>query len=346
MTAVLNVALRVGEHHLKFTLAERGALALVGGAAANQAGAALLLLDRQTVEVDQLLLAGRSLLGLSERELRKIRGAEMTLLSAADEQGMHPLYTVGHQLSDVIRAHRRVSKQAACDHAIDMLELAGLEQPQRVVTRYPHQLSAPQRARVALAVALANSPRLLVGLDPFGRLEPTAQLQLLDLLSRLRSHLGFALVFTTRNPAAAALLSESAIEIGELPVLDNAPLLVGAARIKYLGEVVETGQAELLMTRPRHPYTGALVSAYVLLNGAVRQRDVRRRILLLGDAPAQPPPTGCPLRTRCPKAQPLCGEERPELKEHPGGSALACHFPLTDHELSSRLPTVQLDKQA
>jgi peptide/nickel transport system ATP-binding protein len=340
---------------LEFELAERGALALVGGAAANRAAEAATLLDRGTVDVEQLSFAGRNLLGLSERQLRELRGAELTVLSG-DQQALHPLYTVGVQLRDVIRAHRSVSKQAAADRAIDLLELAGLERPQQAVARYPRQLSAPQRARAALAIALANGPRLLVALDPFAKLEPTAQLQLLDLLSRLRAHLGFALLYATNNPAVAALLSEAVIEIGEPPVLDSAPPLAspdisvaaGSVTIKYLGEAVETGRVEALMTRPRHPYTGALVSAYALLGvGGYRPgagRDPRRRILLLGDAPAQAPATGCPVRSRCPKAQPLCGEERPELKPHPGGGLVACHFPLTEKELSSRLPTVQLDK--
>jgi peptide/nickel transport system ATP-binding protein len=343
------VGMRVDEQDLDFKLSVGEAVALVGGAAAQRAALALLMLER--CEAQFIGFLGKGLQELSEPQLRELRGGELALLPATDQLALHPLYKLGAQLRDVIRAHRIVSAQAAHDHAIDLLELAGLEQPARWIDRYPHELTGPQRARVGLALALANRPRLLVANDPFAGLEPTAQLQLLDLLSRLRAHLGFALVFATSSPAAAALVAESLIKVGDQPTRSSVPQLAGSAKavVKYLGWPVETGPADLLTNAPRHPYTGALVSAHVLLGlrgyqPGVAERDPRRRIVLLGDAPADPPPAvGCPLAPRCPKARPLCSEQRPELKPHPAGTTLACHFPLTDQELSARLPTVQLD---
>jgi oligopeptide/dipeptide ABC transporter ATP-binding protein len=341
--------MRLGEQELDFKLSAGEAVALLGGVGAQRAALSLLLLER--CEAQFIGFLGQSLQELSERQLRELRGAELALLPATDQLALHPLYKLGVQLRDVIRAHRIVSAQAAHDHAIDLLELAGLEHPARWIDRYPHELTGPQRARVGLALALANRPRLLVANNPFAGLEPTAQLQLLDLLSRLRAHLGFALVFATSNPAAVALVADTVIKVGDQPALSSVPQLAGSAKavVKYLGWPVEIGAADLLRNAPRHPYTGALVSAHVLLGlggygpGAA-DRDPRRRIVLLGDAPPSgPPAAGCPLQARCPKARPLCSEQRPELEPHPGGTSLACHFPLTDEELSARLPTVQLD---
>jgi peptide/nickel transport system ATP-binding protein len=347
-TPVLRVVgLRVGEQEIDFKLSAGAAVALVGGADAQRAALSLLMLER--CEARFLGFVGQGLQELSERRLRELRGGEMALLPATDQLALHPLYKLGAQLRDVIRAHRIVSAQAARDRAIDLLELAGLEQPDRLIDRYPQGLTGPQRARVGIALALANSPRLLVACDPFAGLEPTAQLQLLDLLSRLRAHLGFALVFATSNLAVAALVAESAIVLGDQPIVNSVPQLAGSAKavVKYLGWPVETGPADLLTRSPRHPYTGALVSAHVLLGlrgyapGAA-ERDPRRRIVLLGDAPADGPgAVGCPLQTRCPKARPRCREERPELTPHPAGTTLACHFPLTDEELLARLPIAQ-----
>jgi len=346
------VGLRIGEQEIDFKLSSGEAVALLGDRDAQRAALSLLALER--CEAQFIGFLGQSLQQLSERQLREVLGAELALLPATDQLALHPLYKLGAQLRDVIRAHQIVSAQAARDRAIDLLELAGLERPDRLVDRYPHELTGPQRARAGLALALANGPRLVVASDPFAGLEPTAQLQLLDLLSRLRAHLGFALVFATRNPATAALIAESVIAVGEQPAPSSVPQLAGSAKavVKYLGWPVETGPADLLTIAPRHPYTGALVSAHVLLGlrgyqPVAAARDPRRRIVLLGDAPAAgPPAAGCPLQVRCPKARPLCGAERPEPKSHPGGTTLACHFPLTDEELAERLPTVQMDNRA
>jgi peptide/nickel transport system ATP-binding protein len=152
----------------------------------------------------RILLGGRDLLALAPRELRSIRGNDIAMAFQDPLASLHPLYTVGTQVIETIVTHRSVSKAAARDRAIDLLELAGISDPHRSVDRYPDQLSTAMRRRATLAMALANEPKLLIADEPTAGLELTVQAQILELLDEVQRRLGMATIIITRDLGVVA----------------------------------------------------------------------------------------------------------------------------------------------
>ena len=247
---------------------------------------------------------GRELLGLSERELRSIRGDRVAMVFQDPLSALHPMYRVGAQIGEAIRAHRDASKARARAEAIELLGLVGIPEAARRVDAYPHELSGGQRQRVMIAMALANDPDLLIADEPTTALDVTVQAQILALLARLRREREMALVLVTHD---LGVVAEVADEIA----------------VMYAGQIVERAPAPRLFAAPEHPYTWGLLRSMPTLEGP-RQA----RLASIAGTPPSPlaPPSGCRFHPRCPYAQPEHARTVPPLQAVPGARAheVAC----------------------
>jgi peptide/nickel transport system ATP-binding protein/oligopeptide transport system ATP-binding protein len=229
---------------------------------------------------------------------------------------LNPRKSVGSIISDPFVIHGLYTEAGARKrHVQDLMDRVGLN-PEHY-NRYPHEFSGGQRQRIGVARAIALEPKLLIADEPVSALDVSIQAQVLNLLRELQRDMGLTLVFIAHDLSVVRHMCDR-------------------VAVMYLGKIVETAESDVLYTSPRHPYTGALLSAVPVPDpkGGTKQRQ-----LLTGDVPSPAnPPSACRFHTRCPKARPKCSEDEPLLSPKPGGSIAACHYPLTDEEVASRLP--------
>jgi peptide/nickel transport system ATP-binding protein len=243
----------------------------------------------------RILFEGRDLLTLPEEEMRRLRGNEIAMVFQDPLSSLHPLYTVGAQIVEAIRAHRETSKAQSRTRAIELLGLVGLREPDRRVDDYPHELSGGMRQRAMIAMALANEPKLLIADEPTTALDVTVQAQILALLQRLQRELSMAIVFVTHD---LGVVAEMAADVA----------------VMYAGRIVESAPAARLLAAPEHPYTWGLLRSIPTLTGPRARR--------LEPIPGSPPslierPSGCHFHPRCPYAQPDHARIDPGLETSP-----------------------------
>jgi peptide/nickel transport system ATP-binding protein len=239
-----------------------------------------------------IMFEGEDLLTLPEEKLRAIRGKDIAMIFQDPLSSLHPLYRVGKQLIEAVRAHRDVSKTAARDRAVELLGLVGISDPKRRVDEYPHEFSGGMRQRVMIAMALANEPKLLIADEPTTALDVTVQAQILGLMERLQRELGMAILIITHD---LGVVAEMADDIA----------------VMYAGRIVETAPAARLFAAPEHPYTWGLLRSIPRLD---RPRDED-----LVPIPGTPPslinrPSGCHFHPRCPYAEPEHSQIDPALQ--------------------------------
>jgi oligopeptide/dipeptide ABC transporter ATP-binding protein len=246
---------------------------------------------------------GRELVGLSERELRPLRGGRIGLIFQEPSAALNPVLTIGTQIVEAIRAHREVSRREARERARELLALLAVPDPARRLGEYPHQLSGGQRQRALAAIALAAGPELLIADEPTTALDVTVQAQVLELLTRLRRELGLAILLITHDLAVVAETCDRAI-------------------VMYAGRPVEAAPVGTLFDTPAHPYTRALLASLPRLGSpAPRGR--------LPSVPGQVPtaaalPAGCPFHPRCAERLAACTERDPPWVELGGGRGARC----------------------
>ena len=244
---------------------------------------ALGLTRRQGARISgRILFDGQDLLTLSEEKMRTIRGNDIAMIFQDPLSSLHPLYKVGRQLTEAVRAHRDVSKAAAHARAVELLGLVGIPDPARRVDQYPHEFSGGMRQRVMIAMALANEPKLLFADEPTTALDVTVQAQILALMERLQRELGMAIVIITHD---LGVVAEMADDIA----------------VMYAGRIVETASAARLFAAPEHPYTWGLLKSIPRLDAP---RD-EALVPIPGTPPSLiNPPSGCHFHPRCPYSQP------------------------------------------
>jgi len=252
----------------------------------------------------RILFEGRDLLALEEGEMRAIRGNEIAMIFQDPLSSLHPLFRVGNQLVEAVRAHNSTTKAAAHARAVELLGLVGIPDPARRAQEYPHEFSGGMRQRAMIAMALANEPKLLIADEPTTALDVTVQAQILALLERLQSELGMAIVIITHD---LGVVAEMADEIA----------------VMYAGRIVELAEASLIFTAPQHPYTWGLLRSIPTLSGPREEELV--------PIPGTPPslinrPSGCHFHPRCAYSQPEHAEVDPLLQDVPGepGHRVAC----------------------
>jgi len=247
---------------------------------------------------------GRNLLELPVKEMRGIRGNDISMIFQEPMTSLNPVFTAGDQVAEAVRLHRRVSRSQALEVAVEMFRLVGIASPAERVRSYPHQLSGGMRQRVMIAMALVCRPDLLIADEPSTALDVTIQAQILDLLRRLQGELGMSILLITHDLGVVAETCEEVV-------------------VMYAGRIVERARTADLFASPRHHYTaGLLRSVPGFQSGSARLLEIPGMVPSLHQLPH-----GCKFRDRCPAAQERCREEEPELLPL-GASRVRCHFPV------------------
>jgi len=258
----------------------------------------------------EALFEGRDLLKLSNDELRRIRGREIAMIFQDPMTSLNPVLTVGRQIREAIQTHFDLDKKEANERAADLLGQVGIPSPDARLRDYPHQFSGGMRQRAMIAMALACEPKLLIADEPTTALDVTIQAQILDLLRKLVAERDTALMLITHDLGVVAGMCER-------------------VNVMYAGMFMETGSAEQLFGRPRHPYTVGLLQSIPRLDAARRTR--------LHPIEGQPPnmlhaPSMCPFAPRCRFEVPQSRQEVPPLRELEPGRHVACFNPVPDEE--------------
>ncbi|MBV8406689.1 MAG: ABC transporter ATP-binding protein [Alphaproteobacteria bacterium] len=253
----------------------------------------------------RLAFEGQDLLGLSDSGMANLRGNAMAMIFQEPMTSLNPAYTVGSQMTEVLRRHKRASQRAATDRAADLLARVGITAPGLRLGQFPHQLSGGLRQRVMIAMALMCEPRLLIADEPTTALDVTVQAQILRLLSRLQRDLGLGMLLITHDLGIVARVAHR-------------------VSVMYAGEVVESAPTAELFANPRHPYTQGLLRC-VPVPGRIKRDEP------LGSIPGTVPRiapgfAGCAFRERCAFADESCS------------SAIPRHRPSAAHDFLCRLP--------
>jgi peptide/nickel transport system ATP-binding protein len=289
---------------VSFRMSEREIVGIVGESGSGKTIALLsvigLVQDPNAVIEGSVRWRGRELIGLPPRALRDIRGKEIAMIFQDPMTALTPVYTIGWQIGEQIRAHGSVSRRAARRRAIELLGECGIPNPGVYVDRYPHQLSGGMRQRVMIAMALSCNPSLLIADEPTTALDVTVQAQILELIQKLRRDFGSAVVLITHDMGVVAETAEQVL-------------------VMYAGRIVERGSIGDLFNDPWHPYTWGLLDSIPPLEG-----PRPRRLKSIAGAPPSllELPQGCPFGPRCRFRFERCGE-RPALAGESGHEA-AC----------------------
>ena len=254
---------------------------------------------------------GRDLLKCSDREMRAIRGNEISMIFQEPMTSLNPVLTVGRQIGETLRLHQGLSSQQAEARAVEMLKLVGIPEPERRVREYPHQLSGGMRQRVMIAIALACNPKLLIADEPTTALDVTIQAQILDLMRDLKRTVGAAIVIITHDLGVVAEVAERVI-------------------VMYAGRKVEEAAVEKLFRNPRHPYTQGLLGSMPKLGSSLTGEETR-----LQEIPGLVPSLkrkldGCVFASRCAHATDLCRTVAPALEQKAEGHIAACHYAIKE----------------
>ncbi|MEJ5992038.1 ABC transporter ATP-binding protein [Ramlibacter sp. PS3R-8] len=295
---------------VSLTLEEGEVLGIVGESGSGKSVTMMALMGLipwpGRVRAKTMRFAGNDLLGISDRERRRLVGKDMAMIFQEATTSLNPCFTIGYQLVEALRLHSPLDRRAAQRHAIELLEQVGIPAAASRMNDYPHQLSGGMNQRVMIAMAISCNPRLLIADEPTTALDVTIQAQILDLLRNLQQERGMALVLITHN---MGVVSEMAQRIA----------------VMYAGQVMEQQPVDALFAQPQHPYTEALLSA-LPEQGEAGQR--------LATIPGVVPgvfdrPTGCLFAPRCAYATAHSMQVRPELRAWQGGQ-VRCHYPLGD----------------
>lgn len=249
----------------------------------------------------EILYGGTDLLKLNERKMRKVRGNEIAMIFQEPMTSLNPLFTIGDQMIEPLRIHRRISKKAARKQAIDMLRLVGLPRAEEIMDEYPHQLSGGMRQRVMIAMALICEPNVLIADEPTTALDVTIQAQILKLVKDLNERLDTAVLLITHDLGVVAETCSRVI-------------------VMYAGKVVEEGPVGEIFKNPQHPYTEGLLKSVP---------DMRFKQKRLDPIPGNVPRpgsirTGCRFAARCPYAFERCTGEDPGLYDTGDGHRARC----------------------
>jgi peptide/nickel transport system ATP-binding protein len=259
-------------------------------------------------------LDDRELVGLSDADMRKLRGDAIAMIFQDSQSSLNPTKSIGAQVAEPVRLHRGASKREARDRALEVLELVGLPQPKERLEDFPHQLSGGLRQRVMVAIALSCEPRVLLADEPTTALDVTIQAQILALLDDLKDRLGMATVLVTHDMGVVAGRTQR-------------------INVMYAGRIVETAPTDRLFTAMRHPYTQGLLGSIPRMD-----QDPRQPLVTIPGLPPDltDPPPGCRFAPRCARATEQCREHEPPLTGDDPAHRFACWHPV-DGPLTRRV---------
>ena len=286
---------------VSFTVGSGETLGLVGesGCGKTTVGRTLLRLVEPTS--GQILIDGKDVTSLPREEFRPYR-REMQIIFQDPFSSLDPRMSAGQIVGEPLKVHRVGDKEEQRETVAKIFERVGLRRAQ--MDNFPHQFSGGQRQRIGIARALALNPKLIIGDEPVSALDVSIQAQVINLLMDLQKELGLSYLFISHNLAVVEHISHR-------------------IAVMYLGRIVEYADKKTIFTKPRHPYTEALLSAVPVPDPAIK----RKKVVLQGDVPSPVrPPPGCHFHTRCPIAEARCKQESPKLRDVGEGQLVACHL--------------------
>jgi peptide/nickel transport system ATP-binding protein len=302
---------------VSFSVPPAGVLALVGESGCGKsvtAMAILGLLPPTATRQGSIRLDGLELTGLSQRQLREIRGRDISMIFQEPMTSLNPAFTVGFQIGEVLRRHEGLTRKEARRRAAELLDLVRIPEPRKRVDEYPHQMSGGMRQRVMIAMAVACDPMVLLADEPTTALDVTIQAQILDIMRDLRDRLGTSIVLITHDLGVVADIAEDVV-------------------VMYAGHVVETGDVDAVFANARHPYTIGLLGSMPrpdlgVAGGAGEAGGDGRLPEIPGFVPTlREPPDACVFAPRCPRADEVCRQGAPPLEEQVPDQYAACVHP-------------------
>ncbi|MDP9494819.1 MAG: ABC transporter ATP-binding protein [Actinomycetota bacterium] len=286
---------------VSFDIAQHELLGIVGESGSGKSVtflAVMGLLPKRAIITGSIRIGGQELVGASPDDVRKVRGKRVAMIFQDPLTALNPVHRVGAQVVEMILAHQDISKDAAATKAVELLDLVGIPQPDTRARQYPHEFSGGMRQRAVIAMAIANSPEILIADEPTTALDTTVQAQILDVVQQVQNELGAAVAFITHDLGVVARIADR-------------------VQVMYAGRVTERGEAHDIFLRPTHPYTRGLLTS-------LPDADIERLIPIPGAPPNMlRPPSGCAFRIRCAYAAEVCAGEIPELRPY-GAIETAC----------------------
>jgi len=293
---------------LSFSLRRGETLGVVGESGSGKSVTSLAimgLLNRATTDIDgEILFEGTDLLRLSPSELRKIRGRDVSMIFQDPFASLHPMYRVGAQLAEAVRAHSDVSKSAAWDRAVELLSAVGIPNAKGRARDYPHQFSGGMRQRAMIAMALVHNPDVLIADEPTTALDVTVQAQIVELIDRVKREFDIGVILITHD---LGVIAETATHV----------------MVMYGGRSMEYGPAHEVFNAAQHPYTWGLLESMPTV-----EKRLDALVPIEGSPPSLlHPPSGCPFHPRCKYRFEPCDKKVPPFVPIPGGHPDACLLP-------------------
>jgi len=311
---------------LSFTLHRGETLGVVGESGSGKSVTSLAimgLLNRAHADVDgQILFEGTDLLELSPEQLRKIRGRDVSMIFQDPFACLHPMYRIGWQIAEAVRAHEHVSRKIAWDRAVDLLGAVGIPNPKLRARDYPHQFSGGMRQRAMIAMALVHNPDVLIADEPTTALDVTVQAQILELIDRVKKEFDIGVILITHD---LGVVAESATHV----------------LVMYAGRAMEYGPVHEIFNQPQNPYTWGLLESMPTV-----ERKLATLVPIEGSPPSLlRPPAGCTFHPRCRYRFEPCDHVLPPLEPIADGHLDACHLsPERKREIWRERVAVQLGK--
>jgi oligopeptide/dipeptide ABC transporter ATP-binding protein len=297
---------------ISYDVQEGETLALVGESGCGKSVSALAVLRLIPVPPGRIvsgevIFEGEDLLGMSENDIRHIRGNRISMVFQEPMTSLNPVLTIGKQMTEALELHLKLDKEAAIARAVQLLEMVGVAEADRRVNDYPHQFSGGMRQRVMIAMGMSCNPRLLIADEPTTALDVTIQAQVLEVMQRLSREFGTAVIIITHNLGVVARYADR-------------------VNVMYAGKIIEKSTAEVVYADPRHPYTLGLLSSVPRLDQVMQEKLV--------PIEGQPPdlgrlPPGCAFYPRCTYRIDKCREEYPPLQLVAENHYAACWVDVT-----------------
>ena len=289
---------------VSFELKSGETLGIVGESGCGKSTLARAIISMVPSETGRVLWFGKDLLALQKTEMRKHR-KEIQMIFQDPLTSLNPRMTIGEIIAEPLKTHYpKTSKADIKARVEDVMNKVGLLE--NLINRYPHEFSGGQCQRIGIARALILKPKLIICDEPVSALDVSIQAQVINLLMDLQKEMDLTLIFIAHDLSIVKHISTKIM-------------------VLYMGNMVELAKSEDIYKNPRHPYTQALISAVPIPDPKIEKN--KNLILIEGDLPSPiNPPSGCVFRTRCKKAQDICSQEKPELKEAASSHEVACHF--------------------
>ena len=291
---------------ISFNLDKGKVLGIVGESGSGKSVSAYsimrILTDTGRVTEGQVLFNGEDILKYTPQQMQSFRGSKISMIFQDPMTCLNPVFTVGSQLREAIRIHTDRNKEQVQARALEMLQLVGVNEPEKRLKQYPYELSGGMRQRVMIACALSCRPELLIADEPTTALDVTIQAQIMELIVELNRKLNMGVILITHD---LAVVAETCRRVA----------------VMYLGQIVEEADVHSLFEHPAHPYTRGLLKSIPTVSGGRREElnIIEGTVPLLSQIPR-----GCRFRPRCPYATPACAETMPELNVLPSGQKVRC----------------------